>query len=171
MPKTPLDYRNEVGTGLSLEEAQALAIPQTISPLQQDLMRWHHRLYHLPYRILFCLASIGTLPKRLLECRNKTPLCVACQFSQANRRSWRVEGKKSGSIQTPEQKEPGDGVSVNQIVSAQPGLIPQISGFLTKHGLWGATKFVDHVSDFVYVHLMQDLSLAETLLAKEAMEK
>ena len=36
MPKTPLDYRNDVGTGLSLEEAQALARPQTISPLQQE---------------------------------------------------------------------------------------------------------------------------------------
>ena len=35
IPKTPLDYRNEVGTGLSLEEAQALAIPLTISPLQK----------------------------------------------------------------------------------------------------------------------------------------
>ena len=35
MPKTPLDYRNEVGTGLSLEAAQALARLPTISPLQQ----------------------------------------------------------------------------------------------------------------------------------------
>ena len=35
MPKTPLDYRNEVGTGLSLEAAQALARLPTISPLKQ----------------------------------------------------------------------------------------------------------------------------------------
>ena len=49
---------------------------------------------------------------------------------------------------------PGDGVSVDQIVSAQPGLIPQMSGFLTSKILWGATTFVDHVSDYVYVHLM-----------------
>ena len=66
---------------------------------------------------------------------------------------------------------PGDGVSVDQIVSAQPGLIPQMSGFLTSKRLWGATTFVDHVSDYVYVHLMRDLTLDETLLAKEAMEK
>ena len=171
MSKTPLDYRNEVGTGLSLEEAQALARPQTISPLQQELMIWHHRLYHLPYRILFRLASIGTLPKRLLDFQNKTPLCVACQFGQAHRCPWWVNRKKSGYIRTPEQKDSGDGVSVDQIVSAQPGLIPKMSGFLTKKCLWGATTFVDHVSDFVYVHLMQDFSLAETLLAKGAVEK
>ena len=67
MPNTPLGYRNEVGTGLTLDEAQVLAIPRTLSPLQQDFMIWHHRLYHLPYRILFRLASLIFLPKRLLE--------------------------------------------------------------------------------------------------------
>ena len=46
-----------------------------------------------------------------------------------------------------------------------------MSGFLTNQRLWGVTTFVDHVSDFVYVHLMRDLSLPETLLAKAAMEK
>ena len=61
---------------------------------------------------------------------------------------------------------PGDGVYVDQIVSAQPGLIPKISGFLTSKRLWGATTSVDHVSDYVYVHLMRDLTLDETLLAK-----
>ena len=62
-------------------------------------------------------------------------------------------------------------MSVDQIVSAQPVLIPQMSGFLTNQRLWGATKFVDHVSNYVYVHLMRYLSLTETLLAKSAMEK
>ena len=66
LPKTPLGYKNEVGTGLSLEEAQALARPQTISPLHQELMSWHHRLYHLPSPNLFRLAQLGLLPKRLL---------------------------------------------------------------------------------------------------------
>ena len=65
---------------------------------------------------------------------------------------------------------PGDGVSVDYLVSAQPGLIPQMSRFLTSKRLWGATTFVDHVSDYVYMHLMRDLTLDETLLDKEAME-
>ncbi|KAL7532041.1 hypothetical protein ACHAXR_004390 [Thalassiosira sp. AJA248-18] len=138
MPRTPLDYRNEVGHGLTLEEAQALARPRTLSPLQQELMSWHHRLYHLPFRIIFRFADIG---------------------------------KKSGSIRTKEQTAPTDGVSVDQIISAQPGLIPQMSGFLTSQRLWGCTTFVDHVSDYVYVHLMRDMTLDETLLAKSAFEK
>ena len=48
MPNTPLEYRNEVGTGLALDEAQALARPRTLSPLQQQFMSWHHQLYYLP---------------------------------------------------------------------------------------------------------------------------
>ena len=43
--------------------------------------------------------------------------------------------------------------------------------FLTNQRLWGATTFVDHVSDYVYVHLMRDLSLTKILLAKSEMEK
>ena len=46
-----------------------------------------------------------------------------------------------------------------------------MSGFIPNQRLWGATTFIDHVSDYVYVHLMRDLSLTETLLAKSAMEK
>ena len=117
------------------------------------------------------LAKRGFLPKRFLEYPNKVPLCVSCQFGSAHRRPWRTKGKKSGSIRRPEQKEPGDGVSIDQIISSQPGLIPQMSGFLTNKRIWGCTTFVDHVSDFVYVHLMRDFTLDETLLAKAAWEK
>ena len=60
---------------------------------------------------------------------------------------------------------------VDHIVSRHTELITQISGFLTNHRLWGATSFVDHVSDYVYVHLMQDLYLADTMLPKEDMGK
>ena len=49
---------------------------------------------------------------------------------QAHHRPWRVKGKKSGTIRRPDHKIPGDDVSVDQIVSPQPGLIPQMSGFL-----------------------------------------
>ena len=79
--------------------------------------------------------------------------------------------KESGLIQRPQQIKPGDGVSVDQIFSAQPGLLPQLSVFLTNQRLWGATTFFDHVSDYVYVHLMRDLSLTKTFPEKIALEK
>ena len=131
LPKTPLDNKNKVGTGLTLQESQALALPRTLSPMQQETMIWHPRLYHLPFRILFCLISMGFLPKRLLGCRNNPLLCVACQCGAAHRRTWRTKGNESGLIRRPEKTIPGDDVSVDQIVSDQPALITQMPGFLT----------------------------------------
>jgi hypothetical protein len=79
--------------------------------------------------------------------------------------------EKSGSIQKPDQTKLGDGVSVDQNISAQPGLLPQMAGFLTSKRIWGCTMFVDHVSDYIYVHLMKDITTIETLLAKLALKK
>ena len=117
------------------------------------------------------LAKKKILPKRLLECKDKLPLCVACQFGCAHRRPWRHKGKRHGDIRKKSHKIPGDATSVDQIVSSQPGLIPQMSGFLTSKRIWGCTTFVDHVSNYVNVHLMRDFTLEETVQAKTAYEK
>jgi hypothetical protein len=60
---------------------------------------------------------------------------------------------------------------MDQLVSAQPGLIPQMASFLTNLCIWGATIFVDHFSDCIYMALMQDLTLDEFLLAKSSFEQ
>ncbi len=65
---------------------------------------------------------------------------------------------------------PSAQASTDQLVSAQPGLIPQISGRLTHQRVGGATVFVDHCSDHMYVYLMRDLLLDETLAAKHGYE-
>ena len=56
-------------------------------------------------------------------------------------------------------------------MSAQTGLIPQISVHLTNMIIWGATVFVDHVSKYTHVALMRDLTLDEMLLAKTSFER
>jgi hypothetical protein len=60
---------------------------------------------------------------------------------------------------------------MDQIVSAQQGLIPQMAEFSTNLRIWGAMIFVDHFSDHVYVALMHDIILDETLLAKSSFER
>ena len=129
-----------------------------MTPQQQELMSWHHCLYHLPFNRVLMLAKCGYLSKILLKLQDKLPLCVACQFGTAHWCPWRTKGKKSGSIQKPDQTKPGDGVPVDQSISAQPGLIPQMAGFLTSKQIWGCTTFVDHVSNYMYVHLMKDFT-------------
>ena len=56
-------------------------------------------------------------------------------------------------------------------MSAQPGLIPKISGYLTNIRIWGTTLFVDRGSDYTRVALMRDLTLDEMILAKTSFEK
>ena len=56
-------------------------------------------------------------------------------------------------------------------MSAQPGLIPQISGYLTNMRIWGAAVFADHMSDYTHVALMRDLTLDKMLLAKTSFER
>jgi hypothetical protein len=108
------------------------------------------------------LAKHGYLPKILLKLQDELPLCVVCQYGTAHQHPWCTKGKKSGSIQQLDQTKLGDGVSVDQIISAQPGLIPQMAGFLTSKQIWGCNTFVDHVSSYIYVHLMKNFTKIET---------
>jgi hypothetical protein len=55
--------------------------------------------------------------------------------------------------------------------SSVKGLVQQSTGNLTRRRIVGATIFVDHVSDYTYPHLMEDLTLNATLVAKEAYER
>ena len=114
---------------------------------------------------------MGFLPNRLLEFQNKPSLFVAFQLCAAQTCLWQTKGKKSGSIRRPEKTNPGDSVLVYNIVSDQPSQIPQMPGLITSQSLWRCKTFVNHVGDYIYIHLMRDLYLFETLLAKEALEK
>ena len=117
------------------------------------------------------MAKARILPHRLASLKNDLPICVSCQFGQTHKRPWRSKGKCSHSIRSEDHRSPGDCVSTDQLVSAQPGLVPQMAGFLTSSRIWGVTVFIDHATDWTYGHLMRSISLEETLLAKKAFEK
>jgi hypothetical protein len=46
-----------------------------------------------------------------------------------------------------------------------------MSEFLTHQRIWGCTMFCNHVSDFIYVHLMPEFTFNKTLLPIKAFEK
>ena len=54
-----------------------------------------------------------------------------------------------------------------KIFLVQLGLTLQMRGFWMNLEIIGATVFVDHYSDHVYVYLMHNLTLDKTLLAKD----
>ena len=113
------------------------------------------------------------LPRRFLKLRNDLPPCVSCLFGKAHCRPWRHKFSTTstgGVLRSADITKPGQRVDTDQIVSAQPGLVPQEKGQITRACIWGATVFVDYASRWVKVHLMQDATGDSTLEAKNAFE-
>ena len=120
---------------------------------------------HLPFPAMMKLLQKGRINKRFVKLKGIFPVCMSCVFGIFHHRPWLSKGTL-GNIRIDREKENWDCVSIDQLVSAKPGLVPQISSYLTNMKIWGATVFVDHVSDFTHVALMRDLTLYETLSAK-----
>ena len=97
---TPLALINEVNVGISKLESQTLAKPHVLTPIQQELMKWHHRLYLLLFPKIFRPVELGHLPRQLLDCKNNAHLCVSCQFGTSHCCPWQTKGKVSRSICT-----------------------------------------------------------------------
>ena len=131
---------------------------------------WHHRLRHAPFLWLRRLAQRGVLPKCILKVK-KMPLCAACAFASAHRRNWRTKGEAPARIRRVTDTRPGAGTSCDHLVSKQPGLMPQSTGWLTHERFWGSVIYVDHFSSFVFSHLIKGTTSKETLESKHAYEK
>jgi len=170
IPQTPDDYLRE-SENILQSQMRMLLSPKSLSPLQEEMLNYHSRLHHTPFPKLIVMAQQGEIPKRLASLKGCCTLCVPCLFGQAHKRPWRSKSKQKHPICMPTDDAPGKRASLDQMVSAQPGLIPQMSGCLTNLRIMGATVFVDHYSDHVYVYLMKDLMLSETLMAKHAYER
>ncbi len=129
-------------------------------------MSHHYCLYHLHFPPLIVMAENGEIPPRLATLKGRCPIRLPCLFGMAHKRPWRSKSKQTHSIQKKSNNYPGARASMDHLVTAQPGLISQISGRLTSMRITGGTVIVDHYLDHVYVHLMQNLLLEETILAK-----
>jgi hypothetical protein len=66
---------------------------------------------------------------------------------------------------------PGECVSVNQLYSTVPGLIAQLKGIPSRQRYQVATVFVDHASNYTFIHYQCSTSSVETLQAKHEFER
>ena len=81
---------------------------------------------------------------------------MACQIGKYHKSPWRVKGKnKGGSISIQSDNRVGDTISLDQMISAQPGYTPQVTWALTDEMFWATTVFVDHFSDYLYIRIMR----------------
>jgi hypothetical protein len=154
---------------LTQEQIKHISHPQILDDDQQEFMGLHYKMNHLPLPAMITLAEKGKLNRKFAKIKHRLPVCMSCMFGTAHRKPWRSKGEK-GLIRKKTDDAPGKCVSIDQMISAQPGLIPQMAGFLTNLRIWAATIFVDHYSDYVYVSLMRNLTLDKTLQAKSSFE-
>lgn len=134
---------------------------------EAELMRWHHRLGHLPFSALKILAQRGDIPKSLANVKPMT--CAGCMFGGLTKQPTRNKGEKRTIFKAT---KPGECVSVDQMESPnQVGFVAQSKGILTTARYRYATIFVDHYSRFKYIHFQQTLTGTETLEAKRRFER
>lgn len=132
-----------------------------------QLLRFHHRMGHISFHKLQWMAKQKIIPERFAKC--KIPSCSACLFGKATRRQWRTKTRKNYTPKAAPSR-PGQVISVDQLDSAVPGFISQMTGRLTLERYKYATVFVDQYSRYSYVYPQKSSSADETLMAKKAFE-
>ena len=112
---------------------------------------------------MFRLEKLGFPTSIFINLKDDVPLCESYMFGTSRRRKWISKGRKLGYIRKETDNKPGYLVSVDQIQSAQPGLVPQLLGKLTSAHIWDAQVMMDHFSDLTCVYLMISTIQDETL--------
>ena len=114
------------------------------------------------------MAKNGLLPKRLAKC--PIPVCTACLYGKATKQPWRTKPQTQQG-ETSQPTEPGQVVAVDQLISPTPGLIAQMTGFITSARYKVATVFVDLATGHGFIYLQKSTSGEETVEAKKAFER
>ena len=168
-PNIPMTFDLDLNKHMPQEENKPMTIQDNEEDRQPSNVAAKFLKYHIKFGHCFfqVMARQGLLPKQLATCN--IPICSACQYGKVSKRPWRqktIRTRKIGYKPTT----PGEVVSVDQMISATPGLIAQMSRFLTKDRYTCTTVFVDHFLNAGYVHLQQSTLVEHTLKAKRAFE-
>ena len=149
---------------------EALLNPPDNSELVKEFMAWHCRLGHIPIDRMLDLCKRGYLPRRFLALKNHNITCPSCIFGKSKRKPWRTKGQP-GSLRSEEEASPGAKVSIDHVISAQPGLVPRMDGRHTKDRITGACVFIDNHTRYSYTHLQTSIDGEQTLAAKQGFEQ
>ena len=170
VPVTPEDFIEQARI-LDESELSLLTNPLPLNNLQIEWKRIHDKFGHLPFAEMDKLVYHGVLPSKFKSLCGKKIICPSCIFGRMRRRQWRFKNSKGKQrIRKDNQKYPGAKVSTDQLVVAQPGLVPRMDGRHTNDRICGATTFLDHYSGMSYSSLQTSLDGQQTLEAKQAFE-
>ena len=129
-------------------------------------MQLHEQVGHCSFTQLKQMAEQGIIPRKFAKV--PPPKCPSCLYGKAHRKPWRTH-KVDPKIKL--STIPGAVVSIDQLKSPVPGFVPIAKGQPTIQKYCGASVFVDHGSDFTYIHMHHHLTTDETIDAKHAFER
>ena len=81
-----------------------------------ELLQWHYKLRHTPFKLLQQIAMQGDLPKRLASVI--PPFCTACKYGKQAKRPWCTKGPQGHMYIAMKS---GQVVSLDQLESTTPG--------------------------------------------------
>jgi hypothetical protein len=149
---------------------EALLNPPPNSELLKEFMGWHYRSGHIPIPRMFDLCKRGYLPRRFMELKDQNLICPSCVFGKCKRKPWRTKGQP-GTLRSEEENSPGARVSIDHVISKQPGLVPRMDGHHTRERINGACVFVDNHTRYSYSHLQTSIDNEQTMAAKQGYEQ
>jgi hypothetical protein len=101
---------------------------KALNTKQEEWIRWHEHLNHISYSQIRRLAYKKILPHSLLSIKS-FPLYPSCAFGGSKYNVWRTKDGY-GSIKKEYHNQPGSLICIDQLVSAQPGLVSQLTSYL-----------------------------------------
>ena len=129
-------------------------------------MRLHEQLGHCSFAQLKQMAEQGIIPRKFTKV--SPPRCPSCLYGKAHKKPWRMH-KIDPKIKC--STIPGAVVSIDQLESPILGFVPIAKGLRTFRKYCGASVFVDHTSDFTYVHMHHHQTMDKMIDAKHAFER
>lgn len=116
-----------------------------LTPSQHVKLILHERCNHVNFGKLNAWILQGVLHVEKSIANAPDPICLACQFSKANKK---FHGKDKGSI-TASQPAPGQGVSVDLLEAGIPSRLPTMQGLPSPKRYKFVTLWVDHFSQYL----------------------
>ena len=112
------------------------------------------------------MTEQGIIPRKIA----KVPptKCPSCLYGKTHWKRWRTHKIDPKIIPST---VPGAVVSIDQLKSPVLRFVPIAKGQPTAHKYCGALVFVDHASDFTYVHMHYHLTMDETIDVKHMSER
>ena len=132
-----------------------------------ELLMIHQKYGHISFHRLKEMARQGIINSKYKHC--PIPTCSACMYAKAKRKRWRDKPRRD--YEKFVATNPGECISVDQMVSPTPGLVAQMTGTLTSKRYKYATVYVDQATGLGYIHLQKSADVDETLKGKALFEE